>query len=479
MGSKVKVLSNFLWRFAERCGAQLVQFVVSIILARILAPEVYGFVALITVFTTILNVFVDSGMANALIQKKETDDLDFSTVFYFNMGMCLVLYLAIFFMAPGLARFYKKTELVPVIRVLCLTIVISGLKNVQQAYVSRNMQFKRFFFSTIIGTAGSAVVGIAMACMGFGIWALVGQQLFNICIDTLILWITVKWRPKKMFSFNRLKSLFAFGWKLLVSALLDTIYNNLRQLLIGRFYSSADLAYFNRGKQFPYLIITNINTSIDSVLLPAMSREQDDVSRVRTMTKRAIKTSTYIISPMMIGLVACSEPLVRFLLTEKWIECIPYMRIFCIAFIFYPIHTANLNAMKALGRSDLFLILEICKKVLGVVVILCTVWHGTLVIAYSLLIECFVSIAINSWPNGKLLNYGVAEQMLDILPAFVLSVVMGIVIYPILLLHLSDIISIILMIFAGIIVYLIGSVAFRLDSFFYLLGIVQSFRKKN
>lgn len=282
-----------------------------------------------------------------------------------------------------------------------------------------------------------------------------------------------------MFSFNRLKSLFAFGWKLLVSALLDTIYNNLRQLLIGRFYSSADLAYFNRGKQFPYLIITNINTSIDSVLLPAMSREQDDVSRVRTMTKRAIKTSTYIISPMMIGLVACSEPLVRFLLTEKWIECIPYMRIFCIAFIFYPIHTANLNAMKALGRSDLFLILEICKKVLGVVVILCTVWHGTLVIAYSLLIECFVSIAINSWPNRKLLNYGVAEQMLDILPAFVLSVVMGIVIYPILLLHLSDIISIILMIFAGIIVYLIGSVAFRLDSFFYLLGIVQSFRKKN
>ena len=478
MGSKVKVLSNFLWRFAERCGAQLVQFVVSIILARILAPEVYGSVALITVFTTILNVFVDSGMANALIQKKDADDLDFSTVFYFNMGMCLVLYLVTFFMAPGLALFYKKPELVPVIRVLCLTIVISGLKNVQQAYVSRTMQFKRFFFSTLVGTAGAAVVGIMMAYMGFGIWAMVGQQLLNTCIDTFVLWITVKWRPKKMFSFERLKSLFSFGWKLLVSALLDTVYNNLRQLLIGRFYSSTDLAYFNRGKQFPYLIITNINTSIDSVLLPAMSREQDDVSRVRTMTMRAIKTSTYIMSPMMVGLVVCSEPLVRLLLTEKWMECVPYMRIFCIAFIFYPIHTANLNAMKALGRSDLFLKLEIIKKILGVVVILCTVWHGTLIMAYSLLIECLVSIVINSWPNRKLLNYSFAEQMLDILPGFVLSIIMGSVIYPILLLHLSDFLSIVFMFFVGLLVYLIGSIVFRLDSFYYLIGIIQSFRKR-
>lgn len=478
MSNRVSVLSNFLWRFAERCGAQLVMFVVSIVLARLLAPEVYGTIALVTVFTTILNVFVDSGMANALIQKKDADDLDFSTVFFFNIAICLVLYLLVFLCAPFIAAFYALPELTPVIRVLSLTIVISGLKNVQQAYVSRTMQFKRFFFATLGGTLGAAAVGIFMAYMGFGVWALVAQQLFNTTIDTLVLWITVRWRPRKMFSFTRLKSLFSYGWKLLISALLDTGYNNLRQLMIGKLYSSADLAYFNRGKQFPYLIIVNINTSIDSVLLPTMSREQDDVSRVKLMTKRAIKISTYIMSPMMIGLVACAVPLVRMLLTEKWMECVPYMRIFCLSFMVYPIHTANLNAMKALGRSDLFLKLEIIKKVMGVVIILCTVWFGTMVIAYSLLLECAASMVINSWPNWKLLNYSFAEQMKDIAPGILLAVVMGFAISPILMLNLPDFVSIVLMAAAGALLYFAGSVVLRLDSFLYLLDIVRNFRKR-
>lgn len=478
MSNRVSVLTNFLWRFAERCGAQLVMFVVSIVLARLLAPEVYGTIALVTVFTTILNVFVDSGMANALIQKKDADDLDFSTVFFFNIAVCLVLYLLVFLCAPFIAAFYELSELTPVIRVLSLTIVISGLKNVQQAYVSRTMQFKRFFFATLGGTLGAAAVGIFMAYMGFGVWALVAQQLFNTTIDTLVLWITVRWRPRKMFSFTRLKSLFSYGWKLLISALLDTGYNNLRQLLIGKLYSSADLAYFNRGKQFPYLIIVNINTSIDSVLLPTMSREQDDVSRVKLMTKRAIKISTYIMSPMMIGLVACAVPLVRMLLTEKWMECVPYMRIFCLSFMVYPIHTANLNAMKALGRSDLFLKLEIIKKVMGVAIILCTVWFGTMVIAYSLLLECAASMVINSWPNWKLLNYSFAEQMKDIAPGILLAVVMGFAISPILMLNLPDFVSIVLMAAAGALLYIAGSVVLRLDSFLYLLDIVRNFRKR-
>ena len=357
-----KTIQNFIWRFLERCGAQGVTFIVSIVLARLLDPSLYGTIALVTVFTTIMQVFVDSGMGNALIQKKDADDLDFSSVFWFNLCMCIILYILMYISAPLIAAFYKTPELTPIVRVLSLILIISGVKNVQQAYVSRNMLFKRFFFSTLGGTIGAAIVGITMACYGFGVWALVAQMLFNATVDTIILWITVKWRPKKQFSIKRLKQLFSFGWKLLLSSLLDTIYNDLRQLIIGKIYSKDDLAQYNQGKKFPQLIVTNINTSIDSVLLPTMSKAQDNPQVVKSMTSRAIKISTYIMMPFMVGIAVCAEPLVRFVLTDKWLPCILFLRIFCITFAFYPIHTANLNAIKAMGRSDLFLILEIIKK---------------------------------------------------------------------------------------------------------------------
>ena len=262
------VTSNRIWRFLERCGAQGVTFLVSIVLARLLDPSVYGTVALVTVFTAILQVFVDSGMGNALIQKKDADDLDFSSVFYFNLSACILLYVGMFFAAPLIASFYNMPDLTPVIRVSSLTLIISGVKNIQQAYVSSHLLFKKFFFATLGGTIGAAVIGIWMAWKGYGVWALVAQHLFNATLDTIILWVTVKWRPKRVFSLERLKGLFSYGWKLLVSALLDTGYNNLRSLIIGKLYTSADLAFFNRGKQFPNLVVTNINTSIDSVLLP-------------------------------------------------------------------------------------------------------------------------------------------------------------------------------------------------------------------
>lgn len=314
-----KTLSNFIWRFAERCGAQVVTFVVSIILARLLVPEDYGKIALITVFTTIMQVFVDSGLGTALIQKKDADDLDFSSVFYFNFAVCLILYAVMFLAAPLIATFYNDTSLVPVIRVISLTIVISGVKGIQQSYVSRNMMFKRFFYSTLGGTIFSAFLGIGLAYAGFGMWAIVIQQLSNTAMDTLILWITVKWRPKKMFSWKRLKCLLSFGWKMLASALLDTFYNNIRSLIIGKMYSSSDLAFYNQGDKLPAVVVNNINTSIDSVLLPTLSREQDDRERIKNMTRRAIKVSTYIMAPLMMGLAFCATPVVQLILTEKWL----------------------------------------------------------------------------------------------------------------------------------------------------------------
>ncbi len=464
------VFSNFLWRFLERCGAQGVTFVVSIVLARLLDPSIYGTVALVTVFTIIMQVFVDSGMGNALIQKKNADDLDFSSVFWFNMTMCSLLYLIMFICAPFIASFYHKTELTSVVRVLSLILIISGIKNVQQAYVSRNMLFKRFFFATLGGTIGAAVVGITMAYLGYDVWALVAQMLFNAAVDTAILWITVKWRPKRQFSLQRLKGLFSFGWKLLVSSLIDTVYNQMRQLIIGRMYSSSDLAQYNQGKKFPELIVTNINTSIDSVLLPTMSKAQDDPKIVKNMTRRAIKTSTYIMMPFMVGLAVCTEPLVSLILTDKWLPCVPFLRIFCFSFAFYPIHTANLNAMKAMGRSDLFLKLEIIKKIVGLTAILTTMWISVMAMAYSLLVTSLLSQVINSWPNKKLMNYSYLEQLKDMLPQILLSIVMGTVVLSVQFIGLCASVTLLIQIPLGGILYIAGSKLFHIDSFEYIVS---------
>lgn len=477
--NKRGVFSNFAWRFAERCGAQGVKLLVELVLARILLPEDYGLIALVTVFIQILNVFVDSGLGNALIQKKDADDLDFSSVFYFNLIWCICLYVLLFLLSPFLAVFYDKPELSPVLRVLGLQVVISGVKNVQQAYVSRTMQFKRFFFATLGGTLGAAVIGIFMAYHGFGVWSLVAQQLFNVLVDTIILWVTVKWRPKKMFSLKRLKTLFSYGWKLLVSALLDTVYTEIRQLIIGKIYTSTDLAYYNRGRQFPNLIVTNINTSIDSVLLPAMSKEQEDKERVKIMTRRAIKTSTYIMAPLMVGLAFTAEPVVSLILTDTWLPCVLFLRIFCISFMFYPIHTANLNAIKAMGRSDLFLKLELWKKAVGVVALVSTMWISVEAMAYSLLVTSVISQIINSWPNRKLLGYSYFEQIKDILPGIALAIAMGCCIYPIQTIPVPKIIVLLVQVIVGCGIYLAGSVIFKLDSFQYLWEIVKSiFNKK-
>ena len=475
---KMTVISNLVWRFAERRGAQLVSFIVSIVLARILAPEDYGTIALVTVFTAILQVFVDSGLGTALIQKKDADEIDFSSVFYFNFVVCLILYLGMFAAAPFIADFYGDVTLVPVIRILSLTIVISGVKGIQQAYVSRNMLFKRFFFSTIGGTIFSAVLGIAMAYAGFGIWALVAQQLSNTFIDTLILWITVRWRPTKSFSWTRLKYLLSFGWKLLVSSLLDTAYNNLRNLIIGKMYSSSDLAFYNQGDKFPKVIVTNINASIDSVLLPTMSSAQDDKERVKQMTRRAIKTSTYVMAPLMMGLAFCAEPIVSLVLTDKWLPCVPFLRIFCITYMFWPVHTANLNAINAMGRSDWFLRLEIIKKIMGMTILLSTMWFGVMAMAYSLLLSSVLSQIINSWPNRKLLGYGYLEQVRDFAPGILLAVIMGICVYFISFLHLSTIVTLLIQFIVGAAIYIGVSAILKLEEFEYLLGMVKSFLKK-
>lgn len=478
MNEKKQVTSNFLWRFFERCGAQGVSFVVSIILGRLLGPDVYGTVALVTVIINIMQTFVDSGLGNALIQKKDADEMDFSSMFYFNMLVCIALYLLLFLFAPNIADFYHIPQLTEIVRVLGLIIVISGLKNVQQAYVSRNLLFKRFFFATLGGTIVAAAVGILMAYRGYGAWALVIQYLLNSLIDTVILWATVKWKPKKQFSFKRLKQLFGYGWKLLASGLLDKIYNNVYQLIIGKKYSAGDLAFYNKGNSFPSVIVENINSSINSVLFPVMSQRQDSPESVRSLMSRSIKTSSYILMPMMAGLAACSEPLIRLLLTEEWLPAVPFLRMFCFIYAFYPIHIANLNAIKAMGRSDIFLKQEIIKKIVGLVFVAITMWFGVYIMALGLMIGSVIDQIINSWPNKKLLGYSYLSQLRDILPSIVLSGMMGIVVFSIQFLGLPDIVTIFVQVISGAAIYTGASILLKNDSFYYVKSIVASYLKK-
>ena len=476
--TKQKVMSNFIWRFAERCGAQIVAFIVSVVLARILEPEYYGTVALITVITSILQVFVDSGLGNALIQKKDADDMDFSTVFFTNIFFCVFLYIVLFASSPLIAKFYNNVELVPYIRVLGITILVSGVKNVQQAYVSKKLIFKKFFWATLVGTLIAAGIGIIMALNDFGVWAIIAQQIVNVSIDTLMLWITVNWRPKLVFSFRRLKELFSYGWKLLISSLMSTIYGDIRQLVIGKRYSSSDLAYYNRASQFPNLIVTNVNTSIDSVLLPTMSQHQDDKEKVKTMTRRAIKISVFIMSPLLMGLAFCSNNVISIILTDKWLPCVPFMVILCVTFMFQPIHTANLNAIKAMGRSDLFLKLEIVKKVVGISLLLITMNISVMAMAYSLLVSSVFDQIINSWPNKKLLNYSYLQQLKDIAPSILLAVGMGAIVYCWNFAGLGTVVTLILQVLTGVVVYIAGAKLFKNDSFEYVLETVKGLVKR-
>lgn len=479
---KNKTISNLFWRYAERCGAQGIGFIVSIVLARLLSPSEYGTIALVTVFLSIVQVFVDSGLGNALVQKKDADDIDFSTIFYFNIFMCLLIYGLVYVLAPFVAQYYNNDDLTNIVRVLGITIVISGVKNVQQAYVSKKLIFKKFFWATLVGTLLAGGVGIVFAYLGLGVWALVAQHIVNTLVDTVILWATVKWRPKRAFSFERLKGLFSYGWKLLASNLLNTIYNDVRQLIIGKVYTTADLAYYNRGKTFPNFVVTNINSSIDSVLLPVMSRFQDDKEKLKSLTRRSIMTSSYIMWPFMFGIMATGETLFKLLLTDKWLPSLPFLYMFCFVNGMQPIHTANLNAIKAQGRSDVFLRMEIIKKIVGILVILATFKISVFAIGMGAVFYTIFASIVNTFPNRQLLNYSYFEQIKDILPSFVLAVVMGGIVYLLPIpLKCPLIIKLVMQVTVGVAIYVLGSFLFKLEAGEYAKNTIVGFkeRKKN
>jgi len=475
---KSKVLSGFIWEFAERISAQLVTFIVSIILARLLSPDHYGAIAIVNVYIAIANVFVSSSFGNSLIQKKDADDKDFSSVFYFNIALGIIIYFIIYLTAPFVSSFFNMGVLCPVFRVLGLRIIVASVNSVQHAYVAKKMMFKRFFWSTLGGTLVSGVVGIIMAYRGYGIWALVAQYMTNTTVDTIVLWFTVKFRPKLMFSFKRLGGLFSYGWKLLVSALLNTGYNELRSLVIGKMYTSADLAFYNKGKSFPVLVVNNVNTSIQNVLFPAMSKEQEKKERVKAMMRRSIRTSSYIMLPLMMGLALVSEPLITFLLTKKWIASVIYLQISCFVHVLTPIQTANLQAIKALGRSDIFLKLEIIKKIMGITILIISARYGVLYIALSNIIVSVVSSVINSYPNKKLLNYSYMSQIKDVFNGIIPLLAMIVSVFYVGFINIAPLALIIIQVAVGAFVYIFVSYITHSETFEYILTTIKSFFKK-
>ena len=475
---KNRVLSNFLWSLFERIGAQGVTLVVSLILARILGPEVYGSVALALIFIAIFDVFVDSGLGNALIQKKDADDLDFSSVFYFNLLVCFVLYVIFYFFAPLIAKANKMESMTAILRVMGLQLILSGFKNIQFAYVSRKMDFKKFFVATITGTILAAPVGIIMAVKGYGAWAIVVQNLCNVTFDTIILWVTVRWRPIWAFSWQRLKVLLNYGWKLLASSLLETIYQKLRQLMIGITYSPADLAFYNKGETFPSTAVNNINSALNSVLFPAMSEKQSELEEVKNLTRQAIGYGSYALMPVMAGLIACAEPIVMLLLGEEWMPCVPYLQVFCIVYAFYPFHVANLNAIKAVGRSDVYLKQEILKKAIGIASILITIRISAFAIALSCVFTDLIDQIINSYPNRKLINYPYREQLEEMAGPVLLSFIMGALVYLINFLSISPLLKLFIQIPLGISLYVGLSKLYNLDIFNYLVSSVKMLIKR-
>lgn len=475
---KSKMFSGLFWKFLESGGVQGIQFIIQIILARLLSPDDYGLLAIITVFIAIANIFVSSGFGHALIQKKEINEIDLSSVFYLSLIISVILYLFLFLVSPYIALFYANPLLIPIIKVQGLTVVFGAVRTIQNSIISREMDFKKSFKVRVYGTIVSGVIGILMAFGGYGVWALVASNVLGTFIETLILWYSVSWRPKIIFSINTIRSLFRFSSNLLITSIIEVISNNIYSLVIGKIYSNQMLGYYNRGQNIPNLLMSNINGPITGVMFPALSQYQNDQVQVKKIVKRSILTSSFIVFPLMVGLAVVAEPLTLLLLTEKWLPSVPFMQLSCITFAFWPIHSANVEAICAVGRSDISLKLQVIKKTLLVLVLIITMNFGIYSIMIGSAIISFLSTFINAWPNKKLFSYSTKEQFVDLAPAAILSLVMGGIVYSIIFLRLDPLVTILLQIIIGIVIYISGAHVFKMESYTYLLGNIKLYHRK-
>ena len=418
-----------MWTLMEKLSTQAVQFVVGMVLARLLTPNDYGTVALTGIFFTVAGVLVNCGFGGALIQKKDVDDLDYNSVFYLNVTLSLVAYAAMFFAAPWIAHFYKTPELVAIVRVSAIVFIFNAVNAIQGAELTKKMLFHLSFRISLITTLTSAICGITLAFMGYGVWALVWSSLITGFIGVIARWLIIAWRPRLMFSWKRLRPLFSYGWKMAASGLLDAFFKNLNGLLIGHLYSRADLAYVNKGRGLPNMVMGEIDTTIGRVSFPALVQLQGDKMRLRDTMRRMMMCSTFLVLPFMVLVAACAYSELRLLYGSQWTPATPYMILACFTYALRPFHTINLRGILALGRSDIFLKLEIVKKALVLAVVIGASRLGVFPwMAISAFALGPLSVIINSWPNRKLLDYPLRMQLMDILPTILVCAVEGVVV---------------------------------------------------
>ena len=459
----------------------MVSLIVTIILARLLLPEDYGVISLVTIFITIANVFVSDGFGSALIQKKDADEIDFSSVFYSSLVISSILYVVIFFLSDFIAKFYSEPIIGPVLKVLALKIPISAINSVQQSYVSRNMLFRKFFVSTLFGTIISGIVGVLMAYKGFGVWALVAQYLTNTVIDTIVLWFIVKWRPKKVFSIKKVKSLLSYGWKILIQSLLVTLYGNIRGIIIGKVYSSEDLAFYTKGAYYPNLLVVNVDSAMSASLFPAMSKEQQNIEIVKKMTRKSVQLCSYMLCPLLIGFMVCSEKFVNIFLTDKWLPILPFLHIICIALLFRPAETSCLQSIKAVGRSDISLKVDIPIRIVGLLLIFISMFLGLIFVAISEVIVALLGLFIYGIACKKYIGYKIKELFMDFFMNVLISCLMGGFVYLLgYLLNLNMFIELIIQVSSGAIFYLMLSIFTKNQNFLYLFQFIKQniLRKK-
>lgn len=426
---KNKIASSFFWNFLEKLGGQGIALIVQIVLARLLSPSDFGTMAILVVFVNIGNVFVQSGLNTALIQTEHLDPKDPDSAFWVSFSISLVTYFVLFLVAPYIASFYNSSILEPSLRVLGIMLIFNSVYSIQSALATRELAFKKIFYATLVAMILSGTIGIGISLAGGGIWGLVSQQVLYSFIAALILTVQMRWHPKLTFSAQRAKKLFSFGWKLLASGLLETIYQSLADLIVGKQFSASSLGYFNQGKKYPQVLATVLDSTIQPIMLAAVSKVQSNKNDVKGIVRRALKTSTFLIMPIMAYLAVAAEPIIILILGEQWIPAAPYFQVFCIVCALLPIHTTNLQALNGMGRSDLYLKLEIIKKSYGLVILLFTAFFLKSILAISIgyIATGIISAFVNAAPNKTVIGYSYAEQIIDIFPIIALTFTVSIV----------------------------------------------------
>ncbi|HYE10137.1 MAG TPA: lipopolysaccharide biosynthesis protein [Patescibacteria group bacterium] len=473
------VFFSFVWKFTERISTQLIQFIVQVVLARILMPSDYGIVSVVTILISFASVFVQAGFNSALVQKKDSDVIDFSSVFILNIILATFMYVVIFFIAPFAADFYEQPMLVAVLRVASISLFFGALNSVQIAVISKNLEFKKSFYSYLVAVLISGSIGIYMAYKGFGVWALVVYQLLNSAVICIVMWLIVKWRPQIVFSYKRLRGLFSYGCKIFAANLIDTIYKEVQYVILGKIATAEMLGYYSRGLQFPTLFVRNINETLKMVLLPVYSSEQENSLKVKAMLRISVRCIVFLVFPTMVGMAVVANPMVALILTNKWLPSVPFIQIFCVSYALSSLMAANGQAINSLGRSDIYFSIIIKKVVFMVTSMAISSQFGIYAVAISTIFTDLFGILLTFTPNKKLLNYNCKEMLNDILPSLLLSVAMGILVYFVSMLNMTLIVELFAQVIFGVVIYIVMAWLLKMKELTFIIQVIKELRTRH